>query len=152
MWLKEFWNRLWNTVCAAPRIVGTWLTTLWDATRTALYWVLNPFEGLWKTAVSIKEAVHKSFTEGKWYKKLWKAPASLIATPFMAIEWVGETLWYTWSNLLRNVRDTIANPFLNIWQSFKWMWSSRKIWDFKLSLIDNRSDVPAKMRLANKFW
>ena len=148
---KEVWNRLWNTVCVAPRAIGTWLNTVSDATRTALYWVLNPIEGLWKTASNIREAIHKSCTEWPWYKRLWKAPASIITSPVMAVEWAIETLWYTWCNLFRNVRDTIANPFLNVWKSVKWMWSKEKIWDFEFSKINHNNEVSPKNRLANLF-
>lgn len=152
MWFrKDFWNRLWNTVCVAPRAVWTWLSTVSDATRTALYWVLDPFEWLGKTAWDIKDAIHKSFTEWKWYQKLWKAPASLVATPFMAVEWVAETLWHTWCNLFRNVRDTIAHPFINVGHSVKWMWSTQKIWDFKLEKIEERSKMSPKNRVASLF-
>ena len=153
MWFrKNLWNRLWNTVWVAPRAtVWTWLYTISDATKTALYWVLDPFEWIGKTASSIKEAVHKAFTEWKWYQKLWKAPASLIASPFMAIEWVGETLRHTWCNLFRNARDTIANPFLNVGQSVKWMWSARWVGDFKFERIDNKTEVNPKNRLASLF-
>ena len=153
MWFrKNLWNRLGNTVGVAPRsTVGTGLYTVSDATKTALYWVLDPFEWIGKTASSIKEAVHKAFTEWKWYQKLWKAPASLLASPFMAVEWVAETLWGTWCNLFRNARDTIANPFLNIWQSVKWMWSARWVGDFKFERIDNKTEVNPKNRLASLF-
>ena len=149
---KNLWNRLWNTVWVAPRAtVWTWLYTISDATKTALYWVLDPFEWIGKTASSIKEAVHKAFTEWKWYQKLWKAPASLIASPLMAVEWVAETLWGTWCNLFRNARDTIANPFLNVGQSVKWMWSARWVGDFKFERIDNKTEVNPKNRLASLF-
>lgn len=149
---KSIWNRLWNTVGVAPRsTVGTGLYTVSDAMKTALYWVLDPVEWIGKTASSIKEAVHKAFTQWKWYQKLWKAPVSLAATPFMAVEWVSETLRHTWCNLFRNVRDTIANPFLNVGKSVKWMWSARWVGDFKFERIDNKTKVNPKMWLANLF-
>jgi len=149
---KNLWNRLWNTVWVAPRsTVGTWIYTISDATKTALYWVLDPFEWVGKTASDIKEAVHKAFTEWKWYQKLWKAPASLLASPFMAVEWVAETLRGTWCNLFRNARDTIANPFLNIGQSVKWMWTAQPVTDFRFNRIDNKPEVSPRNRLASLF-
>lgn len=149
---KNLWNRVGNTVGVAPRsIVGTGLYTISDATKTALYWVLNPIEWLGKTASNIKEAVHKAFTNWKWYQKLRKAPASLLATPFMAVEWVAETLRGTTCNLLRNTRDTIAHPFLNVGRSIKWIWSSKKVGDFKFSRIDNKSEISPKMWLSSLF-
>ena len=152
MWRKDFWNRLWNTALAAPRAtVCTWLNTVSDTARTALYWVLNPIEGLWKTAGSIREAIHKACTQWPWYKRLWRAPASLIASPFMAIEWIGETLRHTTYNLCRNIRDTIAHPFLNVWKSFKSVMSKQKVWDFEFSRINHNSEVSPKNRLANLF-
>ena len=152
MWFwKNLWNRLGNTVWVAPRALWTWVYTIGDATQTALYWVLDPFEWVWKTAWSIKEAIHNAFTKWKWYQKLWRAPASLIATPFMAIEWVGETLRHTWCNLFRNVRDTIANPFINIWHWIKRMWSSKWVWTFKFDNINNMPNITPKMKLASVF-
>ena len=149
---KNLWNRLWNTVWVVPRTtVWTWLYTVSDATKTALYWVLDPVEWIGKTASGIKEAVHNAFTNWRWYHKIWKAPASLAATPFMAIEWVAETLRHTWCNLFRNVRDTIAHPFLNRWHSIKQMWSAEWVEKFKFSRIDNKSEVSPKMRLASLF-
>lgn len=150
MW--NFFNRIWNIIGVAPRsTVWTWLYTISDATKTAVYWVLDPFEWIGKTALSIKEAVHNAFTNWKRYHKLWKAPASLLATPFMAVEWVAETLRHTWCNLFRNAKDTIAHPFINVGHSIKWMWSPEKVGDFKFSRIDERSTVSPRNRLASLF-
>jgi len=153
MWFrKNLWNRLGNTVGVAPRsTVGTGLYTISDATKTAIYWVLDPLEWVGRTALSIKEAVHKAFTEWKWYQKLWKAPASLLASPFMLAEWVGETLRHTSCNLFRNTRDTIANPFLNIGHSIKRMWTAQPVWAFKFANINNMYNVTPKMKLASLF-
>ena len=153
MWFrKNLWNRLGNTVGVIPRsTIGTGAYTVSDVTQTALYWVLDPVEWVWKTAWSIKEAIHNAFTKWKWYQKLRKAPASLLATPFMAIEWVGETLRHTWCNLFRNVRDTIANPFINIWHWIKRIWSSGSVWAFKFANIDNMRNVTPEMKLARVF-
>lgn len=153
MWFrKNLWNRLGNTVGVIPRsTIGTGAYTISDVTQTALYWVLDPIEWVWKTAWSIKEAIHNAFTKWKWYQKLWKVPASLLATPFMAIEWVGETLRHTWCNLFRNVRDTIANPFINIWHWIKRIWSSESVWAFKFANIDNMRNVTPEMKLARVF-
>ena len=153
MWFrKNLWNRLGNTVGVIPRsTIGTGAYTVSDVTQTALYWVLDPVEWVWKTAWSIKEAIHNAFTKWKWYQKLRKAPASLLATPFMVIEWVGETLRHTWCNLFRNVRDTIANPFINIWHWIKRIWSSESVWGFKFANIDNMRNVTPEMKLARVF-
>ena len=149
---KNLWNRLWNTVWVAPRAtVWTWLYTISDTIQTALYSVLDPIEWIWKTGWSIKEAVHKAFTKWKRYQKLWKAPASLAATPFMFLEWIWETLWWTWWNIFRNVRDTVAHPLINLWHSVKWMWSSRWIWTFKFANINNMNNVTPRMKLASVF-
>lgn len=149
---KNLWNRLGNTVGVAPRsTVGTGLYTVSDATKTAIYWVLDPFEWIWKTASNIKEAVHNAFTKWKWYQRLWRAPASLVALPFMAVEWIGETLRHTSCNLFRNVRDTIANPFLNWGHSIKQMWSAQPVWAFRFDNINNMYNVTPKMKLASVF-
>ena len=154
MWFrKKLRNRAGNTVGVVPRsTVGTGLYTVSDVTKTAINWVLNTIEWIGKTASSIKEAVHNAFTKWKWYHKLWRAPASLIASPFMAIEWVAETLWGTSCNIFRNTRDTIAHPFINVWNWIKWMWSAEWVWEFKFSKIEKRSEVSPKNRLAGLFW
>lgn len=153
MWFrKNLWNRLGNTVGVAPRsTVGAGLYTISDATRTALYWVLDPIEWIGKTASNIKEAVHNAFTKWKRYQKLWRAPASLLTSPLMAIEWVAETLRGTWCNLFRNTRDTIAHPFINVWHWIKRMWSAQWVGDFRFSKIDNKTEVTPKNRLASLF-
>ena len=149
---KNLWNRLWNTVWVAPRAtVWTWLYTVSDATKTALYWVLDPVEWIGKTASSIKEAIYNAFTNWKWYHKLRKVPASLVTAPFMAAEWVIETLWWTWCNLFRNIKDTVAHPFINVWHWIKRMWSEKWIGEFKFSKIEDKSEVSPKMRLASLF-
>ncbi len=153
MWFrKNLWNRTLNTVAVAPRsTIWTWWHVLSDATKTAVYGVLNWFEWVGKTASSIADAVHNAFTKWKWYQRLWKIPVSLAASPFMAAEWVVETLWDTWCNFLRNARDTISNPILNWWRSLKWVWSSQSVWKFRFSHIDNRAVVSPKMKLASMF-
>ena len=146
MW--TFLNRMWNLFWVVPRTAGAWIHAISDTTKTALYWVLDPFEWIWKTATSIKDAVHNAFTNWPWYHRLWKAPASVLASPFMAVEWVAETLRHTSCNLFRNVRDTIANPFINVWHWIKWMWSSQPVWSFSFEKINNKTDVSPKNRLA----
>lgn len=149
--MAKFRNRTLNTLCVVPRTLGTWLSTIWDATKTTLYEVLDPIDGMGQTAWKIKDAMHKSFTEWKWYKKLWKAPLSLIASPFMLIEWAGETLRHTGCNICKHTRDTIANPFINFWHSLKWIWSTQPVSSFTFDSIDNKSNVSPKNRLATKF-
>ena len=149
--MSNFRNRVWNTFWIVPRTVRTWLSTVWDVTKTAIYWVLDPIDWLGQTAWRIKDAIHKSFTEWSFWKKLWKAPASLLASPFMLVEWAAETLWHTTCNICKHTRDTIANPFINFWHSVKWLWSSQPVSAFTFENIDNRSNVSPKNRLASKF-
>lgn len=141
-------NRVWNTLCTAPRVAVTWLHTVEDTTKTALYSVLNPVEWIWKTACSIKDAVHNACNASKW--AWYKAPLSLLATPFMAVEWVAETLWHSWCHLLSNIKDTIAHPFINFWNSIKWIWSKNKVKDFSFQKVDSESVSP-RNRLASLF-
>jgi len=149
--MGKFVNRLGNTFWIVPRTLRTWISTIWDATRTALYWVMDPLHWLGQTAEKIKDAVHKSFTEWSFWKRIWKAPLSLVASPFMLAEWVWETLWHTGYNICKHTRDTIANPFINFWRSLKWIWSSQAVSSFTFNNIDNRDHVSPKNRLASKF-
>lgn len=149
--MSRFRNRVWNSFGIVPRTIGTWLNTVADATKTALYGVLDPIDWLGQTAWKIKDAIHKSFTEWSFWKKLWKAPASLLASPFMLAEWAAETLWHTGCNICKHTRDTIANPFINFGHSLKWIWSSQPVSTFRFENIDNRSNVSPKNRLAAKF-
>lgn len=151
MWFrKNTGNRALNTVCILPRTAGTWLHTIEDATKTVLYTTLNAVEWVGKTATNIKDAVHNACTNWPWYHRLWKAPASLVASPFMAIEWVAETLRYSGCNLLKHTRDTVANPFINFGHSIKRMFSKKDIWDFKFEKV-GKSEVTPKNRLASLF-
>ena len=144
-------NRALSTLWFAPRTVGTWLHAVEDAAKTAIYWVLDPVEWLGKTAKDIKTAINDACTKWRWYQKLRKAPASLIASPLMLLEWVWETLWHTWCNLFRNIRRTIANPFINIWHWIQRVWAKTRAWDFKFEKINKETSVSPKMKLASLF-
>ena len=151
MWFrKDTGNRALNTIWIVPRTFGAWLHAIEDATKTVLYTALNTVEWIGKTATNIKDAVHNACSNWPWYHKLWKAPVSLLASPFMAIEWVAETLLYSWFNLVRDTRDTIANPFINFWHWVKRMFSNKYIGDFKFEKV-NKSEVTPKNRLASLF-
>ena len=149
--MSNFRNRVWNTFWIVPRTVRTWISTVWDATKTALYGVLDPIDWIGQTAWRIKDAIHKSFTENSFRKRLWKVPASLLASPFMLVEWVAETLRHTGCNICKHTRDTIANPFINVWHSIKWLWSSQPVKSFSFANINERSNVSPKNRLASIF-
>lgn len=149
---KRLWNRLGNAWLSVPRsTLWTWWVAITDTIQTALYWVLNPLEWLWKTGASMLDAVHSACTQWKWYKKLWKVPATLASLPLMAVEWVAETLLQSWWNLLKNTRDTIANPFINFGTSLKWIWSSQPVSAFSFARINERSTVSPRNRLAAQF-
>jgi len=142
-------NRVVNTLWIAPRTVKTaWRTTI-DATKSALNLVLDPFIGLWRTWSDIKQAIHKSFTEWPWYRKLRKAPTSLALTPFMAIEWVAETLRWTWVNACSSVRDLIWNTLTNEWTAIKMMWKGEKF-NFSTEKLEYKKMSP-RNRLAGLF-
>ena len=148
--MRNFRNRTWNTVAIAPRTIRTWVNTVCDTTKTALYWVLDPVEWLWKTAVSIKNAVTNACTWPR-YHQLRRIPTSLAASPLMLVEWAAETLRYSWCNLLRNIKDTIANPFINLWRSIKRIWSKQPLKEFRFEKIRRNKDVSPKNYLANLF-
>ena len=149
MW--GFRDRVWNTLWVAPRLAWSSFCAVSDTARTALYWVLDPIEGLGNTASKIKDAIHNACNEKKWYHRLWKVPTSLIASPLMAVEWIWETLFHTWYNICKNTKDTIANLFCNIGHSFKWIWSKEDVGNFKFQSIEEKSKCSPKMRLASLF-
>jgi len=148
--MGKLWNRISNTIGIAPRTVKTAARTTMDTTKSALNLVLDPFIGLWKTWLSIKDAIHKSFTEGPRYRKLWKAPASLALSPFMAVEWVAETLRWTWVNACSSVRDIIWNTLTNEWTAIKMMWKWEKF-KFTTDKLEYKRLSP-RNRLASLFW
>lgn len=134
-------NRIVNTLGIAPRTAKTaWRTTI-DTTKSALNLVLDPFIGLWKTWSDIKQAIHRSFTEWRWYQKLRKVPASLALSPFMAVEWVAETLRWTWVNACSSVRDIIWNTLTNEWTAIKMMWKGEKF-DFSTEKLEYKKMSP----------
>jgi len=142
-------NRIVNTLGIAPRTAKTaWRTTI-DTTKSALNLVLDPFIGLWKTWSDIKQAIHKSFTEWRWYQKLRKVPTSLALSPFMAVEWVAETLRWTWVNACSSVRDIIWNTLTNEWTAIKMMWKWEKF-DFSTEKLEFKGISP-RNRLAGLF-
>lgn len=142
-------NRITNTLGIAPRTVKTaWRTTI-DTTKSALNLVLDPVIWIWKTGADIKKAIHKSFTEWPRYHKLWKAPASLALSPFMAVEWVAETLRWTWVNACSSVRDIIWNTLTNEWTAIKMMGKWEKF-NFSTEKLDYKKISP-RNRLAGLF-
>ena len=142
-------NRITNTLGIAPRTVKTaWRTTI-DTTKSALNLVLDPVIWIWKTGADIKKAIHKSFTEWPRYHKLWKAPASLALSPFMAVEWVAETLRGTWVNACSSVRDIIWNTLTNEWTAIKMMGKWEKF-NFSTEKLDYKKISP-RNRLAGLF-
>jgi len=142
-------NRIVNTLGIAPRTVKTaWRTTI-DTTKSALNLVLDPFIGIWKTGADIKKAIHKSCTEWRWYQKLRKVPTSLALTPFMAVEWVAETLRWTGVNACSSVRDIIWNTLSNEGSAIKMMWKGEKF-DFTTEKLEYKKVSP-RNRLAGLF-
>lgn len=154
MWFrKNTWNRILNTIWVAPRKVWTKVNFFIDAAKTALYWVLDTAEWIGKTATSIKEAVNKACSQWRRYNKLRKIPTSIISSPLMAIEWVWETLFYTWWNILRNTRDTIANPFTNAGRFLRAIWSKRPIWEFSFAKVKATNNItPANLFANSNIW
>lgn len=143
-------NRIVNTLGIAPRTVKTAARTTIDTTKSALNVVLDPFIGLWKTSVRIKDAIHKSFTEWPWYRKLWKVPTSLALSPLMAVEWVVETLRWTWVNACSSARDIIWNTLTNEWNAIKMIWRWEKF-KFTTDKLEYKRLSP-RNRLASLFW
>lgn len=149
---KDLGRRGLNTVESLTiRPAGIVLNTITDASKTALYTVLDSIDWFGQTAWKIKDAVHKSSTEWGFWKKLIKVPASLLASPLMAAEWAVETLLHTTRNLGKHTLQTIANPFINLWKDIKRIGSKQPVWDFNFTNIENRSNVTPKNRLASKF-
>lgn len=148
--MGKLWNRISNTIGIAPRTVKTAARTTMDTTKSALNLVLDPFIGLGKTWLSIKDAIHKSFTEWPWYRKLRKVPTSLALSPLMAVEWVAETLRWTWVNACSSARDIIWNTLTNEWNAIKMMWKSEK-YKFTTDKLEYKRLSP-RNRLASLFW
>ena len=142
-------NRIVNTLGITTRTVKTaWRATI-DTTKSALNVVLDPFIGLWKTWLSIKDAIHKSFTEWPWYRKLWKVPTSLALSPLMAVEWAIETLRGTWVNACSSARDIIWNTLTNEWNAIKMIWKGEKF-KFTTDKLEYKRLSP-RNRLASLF-
>ena len=135
--MKEIINNLeWNLDNSDLKPTIKNLVT--DATKTAIYAVLDPVKWIGKTTKKIGNAIHKSYTEWNFWKKIRKVPASLIATPLMAVEWVAETLFHSSYNVARNTANTLSNPLTNSRKSIEWA-------------FDNDEKKNPKMRLASLF-
>ena len=170
--MGKFFNRVWNTVWVIPR--GLWTAlTLWVDTAKAISnetllnlsqifnkknktekvkketaW--NLLLWIWRTFKWTRETIKNSF-QGKRYKKLYKVPATLIASPFMLIEWGIETLLWCWYNCVKNTKDLIWNGLINWWKTIKTMWSSEPYKNFKFERLDEPTITP-KMYIANALY
>lgn len=146
MWLR---NRTINTVWFAPRTIGTAGNAIVDSAKTAIYSVLNLWQWLWKTCNDIQTAISIACKEKSRRKKTIKVPTSLIATPFIAIEWIAETLRWTWINGISNIKNTIWNILVNEWNAFKYIWKDENYSSYKFQTIEDKWLSP-KNRLAKK--
>ena len=109
-----------------------------DSTNTAIYSILDPIEWTGKALTEIQKAIRRSVTEWNFWKKIWKVPVSLVASPLMAIEWAAETLFHYSYNVTKNIAHTLTNPFTNFRKPIEWT-------------FDNDEKKNPKMRLASLF-
>jgi len=124
--MSKFWNSVWNTLAVPIRWVGTGLNTCGDVMKT--WW--NVLTDMWNvvkdTSNKVWETLSSSWTEWKWYNKLYQVPAGAVVSWATIVEGAVRTVVEPARNLFLNVRDSVGNFFKNIWNTIKRTFDSTK--------------------------
>jgi hypothetical protein len=78
------------------------------------------------TSNKLWETLSSSWTEWKWYNKLYQIPAGVVVSWATIVEGAVRTVVEPVRNLFLNVRDSVGNFFKNIWNTIKRTFDSIK--------------------------
>ena len=155
--MSKFSNSCGNTVALPIRWGWTALNTWWDVLKT----LWNPIRDFGDVVVDTSnkawEVLSSSWTEGKWYNKLYQVPAGLIVSWATVVEGAVRAVVEPVRNLFLNVRDSLWNFFNNIWNTIKRTFdTTRPVSDFsyeKLKLrTPTRKNWMSRLARRKKSW
>lgn len=124
--MGKFWNSLWNAAAIPIRWAGTALNTGWDVMKTWWNVVTDMGNVVADTTSKTWEILSSSWTNWKWYNKLYQVPAGLVISWATLVEGAVRSVVEPAKNLFLNVRDTFWNFFKNIGNTLKATFDSTK--------------------------
>ena len=124
--MSKFWNSVWNTIAVPVRWVGTALNTWGDVMKTGWNVLTDMWNVVKDTSNKVWETLSSSWTEWKWYNKLYQVPAGVVVSWATIVEGAVRTVVEPARNLFLNVRDSVGNFFKNIWNTIKRTFDSTK--------------------------
>lgn len=116
-----------NTAMAPVRAGGSFLNVWFVDTMKTAWNVLTDLGKVTKsTGKEIWNVLSSSWTEGKWYNKLYQCPASIAVSAWGLVEWAVRLVFEPIRNVFLNVRDAFWNFFRNIWNTISTTFSTSK--------------------------
>jgi len=150
--MSKFWNSLWNTVALPIRWAWTVLNSWWDVMKTGWNVVTDMGNVVADTGSKAWEVLSSSWTNGKWYNKLYQVPAGLVISWATLVEGAVRSVVEPVRNLFLNVRDSFWNFFNNIWNTLKRTFdTTRPVSDFSYEKLKMRTPT-RKNWMSNLAW
>ena len=157
--LKNFWNRIGNTVMIAPRVWGTVLQSWIDTFETIVALPKDALDVASNTARNIKDVFVNSWTKWKRYQRIGNVILSPIVATWTAIEWAVRTAVTPVVNGVSNSWNTIKNTVKNGRRStFGRIFSKRPISDFSYdklataNIINKDKNRFSNLQFGKKKW
>lgn len=157
MWEKarNFWNRLGNTVMIAPRVAWTAVNTASDVVSTSIAFKKDTLDVIQSTTNDVKNVLIGSWTQWKWYQRVWNVILSPIVATGTAIEWAIRSAVTPVVNWLVNSRNTVKNTVKNTWRStFGRVFSKKPLSDFSYDQLKTADVINKNKNRFSKlqFW
>ena len=146
MWYwTDAWNAALNTLCFAPRLGYTAWNKIVDKWRALLYNVLNCWTRLWDRANDIKTAVHNATHTWSNWKRIRRAPTSIIAWTASFLTWTLRDIAATSRDIVWDFFHVFWNTLNNAWTAIKRMWKKQPVWEFSFKKIQLPEEWNPKM-------
>ena len=146
---KDAWTAALNTVAVAPRAVWTAWNAIVDVGRLAMYNTLNFWTRIWDRAKDIKTAIHNATSTWSNWKKLRRAPASIITWAWSFLTWLLRDTAATWRDIVWDFFQIFWNAFNNAWSAIKRIWKKEPVWNFSFAKLEQ---TDAKMPSVLPTW
>ena len=146
MWekIKNFGNRLWNTVMIAPRVAWTAVNTVSDTVNTFVALPKDALDVISNTTKDVRDVFINSWTKWKRYHRVWNVILSPVIATWTAMEWAIRTAVTPVVNWVVNGRNTVKNTVTNARRStFGRVFSKKPLSDFSYDKL-NTADIIKK--------
>lgn len=133
MWqkMKNFWNRMWNTLMIAPRTVGAGLHAVTKVVDTTTNFIKNALDVGRNTLHKTRDVLIDPWTHWKRYQKAWNIALSPIIATWTLFEWTWRTIVTPISDLVSDSTNTIDSTIRDTQRSiFGRLFSKKPVSDF----------------------